>query len=294
MSHAPPWNVLDTPLTPPRRSVKQSSHFLQAHALLNLHIIHSSQALERTAPPGATAADPAAPTNNSTADTLHPALGPAGFKIYSPLTHPFAPGSVGGGGADGASSSSGWNTPPEFGAMELLRVMSRLARAETTYIPYFHLCRELGVRAVDGMVKGRVLDLRWTEPVTREADDTRVRSGSGAGTGAGVGAMPSPPLGAPLGGAFAGAGGSLPDIGPPPPIDEEEEMVAVSEVGAGMGMGPGAERVPDVFAEVMEVVGPKLVPTTPIMRYAMRDVVHEYEDDQSVSEYASLSDVDEY
>lgn len=178
--------------------------------------------------------------------------------------------------------------------MELLRVMSRLARAETTYIPYFHLCRELGVRAVDGMVKGRVLDLRWTEPVTREADDTRVRSGSGAGTGAGVGAMPSPPLGAPLGGAFAGAGGSLPDIGPPPPIDEEEEMVAVSEVGAGMGMGPGAERVPDVFAEVMEVVGPKLVPTTPIMRYAMRDVVHEYEDDQSVSEYASLSDVDEY
>ena len=61
-----------------------------------------------------------------------------------------------------------------------------------------------------------------------------------------------------------------------------------------MGMGPSAERVPDVFAEVMEVVGPKLVPTTPIMRYAMRDVVHEYEDDQSVSEYASLSDVDEY
>ena len=291
-----PWHVLNTPLTTPRRSVKQSSHFLQAHALLNLHIIHSSQALERTTPPGAAAADPAAPTNNSTADTLHPALGPAGFKIYSPLTHPFAPGSIGGGGGvDGSSSSSGWNTPPDFGAMELLRVMSRLARAETTYIPYFHLCRELGVRAVDGMVKGRVLDLRWTEPVTREADDVRVRSGSGAGTGAGVGAMsPPPPQGAPLAPGLVGAGGTMQDIGPPPPIDDGDDMEAVSEAGAGMGMGPSAERVPDVFAEVMEVVGPKLVPTTPIMRYAMRDVVHEYEDDQSVSEYASLSDVDDY
>ena len=50
----------------------------------------------------------------------------------------------------------------------------------------------------------------------------------------------------------------------------------------------------DVFEEVMEVIGPKLVPMTPIMRYAMRDVVQEYEDDQSISEYASLSDVDEY
>jgi hypothetical protein len=50
----------------------------------------------------------------------------------------------------------------------------------------------------------------------------------------------------------------------------------------------------DMYEEAMEVVGPKLVPTTPIMRFAMRDVVQEYEDDQSVSEYASLSDVDEY
>jgi hypothetical protein len=30
------------------------------------------------------------------------------------------------------------------------------------------------------------------------------------------------------------------------------------------------------------------------MRFAMHDVVAEYEDDQSISEYASLSDVDEY
>jgi hypothetical protein len=43
----------------------------------------------------------------------------------------------------------------------------------------------------------------------------------------------------------------------------------------------------DIYEEVM---GPKLVPITPIMRFAMRDVVQEYEDDQSISEYASLSD----
>ena len=43
-----------------------------------------------------------------------------------------------------------------------------------------------------------------------------------------------------------------------------------------------------------EVVGPKLVPTTPIMRFAMREVVQEYyaDDDRTESEYASLSDAD--
>lgn len=49
--------------------------------------------------------------------------------------------------------------------------------------------------------------------------------------------------------------------------------------------------------EEEEIVGPKLVPTTPIMRFAMREVVQEYyddEDDRTVSEYASLSDVEEY
>jgi hypothetical protein len=30
------------------------------------------------------------------------------------------------------------------------------------------------------------------------------------------------------------------------------------------------------------------------MRYAMREVIKEYEDDRSVSEYASLPDVEEY
>ena len=191
---------------------------------------------------------------------------------------------------EGSQSSSGLITgPPEFSAMELLKVMSRLARPETQYLPYFHLCRELGVRAVDGMVKGRVLDLRWTETVTKEnGEEPRVRShpplpmninmrDSGAALGGEVSGVGN--------GFIPGAGSASVGLGPPPPIDEDEAMEPVSEVEMHGG---------DVFEAVMEVIGPKLVPTTPIMRYAMRDVVQEYEDDQSISEYASLSDVDEY
>jgi hypothetical protein len=177
-------------------------------------------------------------------------------------------------------SSMSSSRPPEFSAMQLLKVMSRLTAPETHYLPYFHLCRELGVRPVDGMVKSRVLDLRWTETVTREVgEEMRVRSA--------VIATPTPPTPIPAGTAPAvtagmgiissGSSNVSPVLGPPPPIDDEEMMVSG-----------------DIYEEVMEVVGPKLVPMTPIMRFAMRDVVQEYEDDQSISEYASLSDVDEY
>ncbi|KAF9485627.1 hypothetical protein BDN70DRAFT_870925 [Pholiota conissans] len=267
--------------------VKQSSHFLQAHSLLNLHIIHSSQALTGTSQVGEGEAPPR-PTNNSTADTLHPGLGPAGFKIYSPLTFPFGPQSPSSNSGD-AQSSMGINGPPEFSAMELLKVMSRFARPETQYIPYFHLCRELGVRTVDGMIKGRVLDLRWTEPVTKEyGEEGRVRSST-------VPTMAAPVSPASINtqtpqGGFVASGSStnVTPIGPPPPIDDDDDIVPVSEADMGR-IHQG-----DVYEEVMEVIGPKLVPTTPVMRFAMRDVVHEYEDDQSVSEYASLSDVDEY
>ena len=62
-------------------------------------------------------------------------------------------------------SSMSPSGPPKFSAMQLLKVISRLSAPETHYLPYFHLCRELGVRAVDGMIKGRVLDLRQTETV---------------------------------------------------------------------------------------------------------------------------------
>ncbi|KAF8892892.1 hypothetical protein BD779DRAFT_1436351 [Infundibulicybe gibba] len=249
--------------------VKQSSHFLQAHSLLNLHIIHSSQ----SSPPAEEGgADQGQRHNTRSPDTLHPGLGPAGFKIYSPITNPHGPG----------SSHTAMNTDDrstamvagyysaDFTAMQLLKVMSRLAQPETQYLSYFLLCRELGVRAVDGMVKGRVLDLRWTDTVTKEnVEETRVRSGAG--------------LGAHLAGTRSSA--TAVDMVPP---SEEDEIVPISE----RDFGPARAEADE--SDMMEVVGPKLVPTTPIMRYAMREVVQEYEDDQSVSEYASLSDVDEY
>ncbi|KAG6846185.1 hypothetical protein H0H93_015548 [Arthromyces matolae] len=167
----------------------------------------------------------------------------------------------------------------DFTAMQLLKVMSRLTQPHTSYIPYFHLCREIGVRAVDGMIKGRLLDLRWTETVTKEnTEDLRTRSGvlNGAAGGPGPGGIPSyaPP------GIDPVAADMVPQVSA-----SEEGMIPVSEHELGQR---------DIYEDVLEVVGPKLVPTTPIMRYAMREVVQEYEDDRSVSEYASLSDVDEY
>lgn len=250
-------------LTP---SVKQSSHFLQAHALLNLHIIHSSQS-----PNAQEAANTSAAANTSNPETLHPGLGPAGFKIYSPITHPHGPSESGSGGDDRANALVAGYYAADFTAMQLLKVMSRLAQADAGgYLPYFLLCRELGVRAVDGMVKGRLLDLRWTETVTRENVD-----GLEEGRRSGVS-------------AFGGRGpGGIPSYSPPGVDPVAVEMIPQA---SEEGMVP----VSDIYEEAMEVVGPRLVPTTPIMRYAMRDVVQEYEDDQSVSEYASLSDVDEY
>ena len=183
-------------------------------------------------------------------------------------------------------SSMSSSRPPEFSAMQLLKVMSRLAAPETHYLPYFHLCRELGVRAVDGMVKGRVLDLRWTETVTREVgEEMRVRSAA-TPTPMVIPVGTAPAVTTPLQTRDSGneSRNISPVLGPPPPIDDEEMMVPVNEGMHGR----------DIYEEVMEVVGPKLVPITPIMRFAMRDVVQDYEDDQSISEYASLSDVDEY
>ncbi|KAJ7151410.1 hypothetical protein C8R43DRAFT_1127689 [Mycena crocata] len=229
--------------------IKQSSHFLQAHSLLNLHIIHSSQS------------SAAGPEDNngqvvSNPDALNPGLGPAGFKIYSPITNPHGPSPE-----DRSTAMTAGYYSAEFSAMELLKVMGRLAQHNVQYLPYFPLCRELGVRAVDGMVKGRVLDLRWTEPVTdehgseNEPVDMHLRATS-SGT------------------AVEGDAASTSDG------SQDGDMVPVSE---------------REFAreEYVEIVGCKLVPT-PIMKFAMREVVEEYEDQQSVSDYVSLSEVGEY
>lgn len=78
-------------------------------------------------------------------------------------------------------------------------------------------------------------------------------------------------------------------------MDLDDEMVALSEEEL-MRENQRAWELHGAEEEE-EIVGPKLVPTTPIMRYAMREVVQEYYDDddeRTVSEYASLSGVDEY
>lgn len=237
--------------------VKHSSHFLQAHSLLNLHIIHSSQSSQ---PPGhEDDSDPIRRPHSST-DAIHPGLGPAGFKIYSPITNPHGPVPN---PEDRENAMVAGYYSADFSAMHLLKVMSRLSQPGVNYLPYFLLCREMGVRAVDGLIKGRLLDLRWSNPVQAIEDEDWVnvagqhsrmagRSGTAVGTAEG----------------------------------EDGDMAAISEGGLDHLQGEEYEEE--------EVPGPKLVPTTPIMRYAMREVVQEYEDVQSVSEYASLSEVDEY
>ncbi|KAF9049277.1 hypothetical protein BDZ89DRAFT_1006617 [Hymenopellis radicata] len=245
-----------------RIGIRQSSHFLQAHALLNLHIIHSSQSPST----GATSSDGGRKRRSTpTADSVHPGLGPAGFKIYSPITSCGRPPT-----AD--STTAATYDVPEFTAMELLNVMSRITGPDVDYLPYFSLCRELGVRAVDGMVKGRVLDLRWTEPVTNEnhvdGRMTRPTSTYHPAANSDVTAVNSPPAA----------------------VSEEGDMEAISEQEQEYYLNHHHEWEDDD----LEVVGPKLVPTTPIMRFAMAEVVAEYEDAGTESEYASLTDVDEY
>jgi hypothetical protein len=102
-------------------------------------------------------------------------------------------------------------------------------------IPYFPLCRELGVGAVDGMVKGRILELRWTETITREGAE-RVTPRKFA-----------PPADK----RFSEASGDWIPVSP----RSEEGVFEERELEADQA-----------------IIGPVLVPTTPIMRFAMRAV----------------------
>ena len=202
--------------------------------------------------------------HNRSTDTIHPGLGPASLKVYSPTQPSRA--------RDSAITDERANVMvagyynADFTAMQLLKVMSRLTQPDVTYLPYFLLCREIGVRAVDGMVKGRVLDLRWTEPVSKEGNWDR---------GSRRASRPIMTRPRTVVDSMACDGHDL-------AILPEEQIRPVDE----------DDDDEDDQDEI--VVGPKLFPATPIMRFAMREVVQEYEDEQSVSEYASLSDVDEY
>ena len=62
------------------------------------------------------------------------------------------------------------NDTADFAASQLIKVMVKLTENEdgpVRALPYFLLCKEIGVKSVDGMVRGRILDLRWTDVVKR-------------------------------------------------------------------------------------------------------------------------------
>lgn len=277
-----PAPVVICELTNRSNAVLQSSHFIQAHALLNLHVIHSS----RLAQAGADS------RRNSTAqrqDARQPAGGEApaigrGFSIYSPLAGPprnphAAPTGVDSGGNDAPPDA------PSFTGVQLLRVLARLTEPGVRSLSYFMLCREFGARAIDGMVRGRILDLRWTEPVTREDAPEprrthRQRARRRSGTGSHYEGLESPTL---VDQDFAD---EIHDNGQAA-TDTRDNDGASDTVDEGFAVIPRADA---------DIMGPRILPATPILRFAMAQVVSEYEDTSSVSEYASLSDadIDEY
>ena len=269
--------------------VKQSSHFLQAHALLNLHVIHSAQApppneeqenpmSPRQANANGHAGQPEASGTAMQRSPSQPLGSGAGFRIYSPLTLNLDPHAS---PASLTPAGTSADTAAEFTAIQLLKVMNRFAQPGTRALSYFHLCREMGARAVDGMVRGRILDLRWTDPISKEGWDPRVLS---MRVRESIHANRVP-----------GAGSSGTMVNEVPEGMDEDDMVALSdeeylrEEQRLLELRGGVE-------EEEEIIGPKLVPTTPIMRFAMKEVVQEYydDDDRTVSEYASLSEVEEY
>jgi len=248
------------------------------------------------------------------------------------------------------------------------------------------LCKEIGVKAVDGMVRARILDLRWTDVVrrsntigmedrtnpnsqsilqihashsqiqsrTQSADVLRIRGGGATYDGSLTPKEISPKASQTTRDSRVSrasrASRDLDDgviihetenghtqiqehdreqdhddrashhvrsqshtraesaatmINPQEAIYDAEEgeiIPALSDAGDTPVTGPGEQRYQPRYEEVVEedngydvFVGPKLLPATPIMRYAMREVVGDYiVEEDTVSEYASLSDVNEY
>ena len=282
------------------------------------------------------------------------------------------------------------NDTADFTASQLIKVMIKMAENEdgpARALPYFLLCKEIGVKAVDGMVRGRILDLRWTDVVKRSntigmedrtnpnsqsvlqlhashsqiqsrnqsADVLRVRGGGATVDGSMTPKEITPkasqttrdsrdladetsihetgndhvqvqehdrdndqdqdqdhdqvdhgPPNVRSHAAHARAESADTMINPQEPIYDAEEgeiVPALSDAGDTPVTGPGERGYQSRYhhEEVEEddgddgFVGPKLLPATPIMRYAMREVVRDYVvDEDTASEYASLSDVNEY
>ena len=66
-----------------------------------------------------------------------------------------------------------------FSPTDLIQVMKRLTQSPYS-VPYFKLCREIGTKNVDSMIKTRILELRWTRTIVPEEDaEERVWSEDG-------------------------------------------------------------------------------------------------------------------
>ncbi|KAH9813930.1 hypothetical protein DFH28DRAFT_328430 [Melampsora americana] len=128
---------------------EESSQFLQAYALLHYHLVNSEQ--NHNPPdrnrqeiyPGNPGTELHQPTSFSASDLLY---------VMQTLTKPIE--------LEPESQSE----YPDFRPPQ---------PAESGYrtIPYFELCRRIGVGAVDEMIRGRILDLRWTRCVNPDLGD---------------------------------------------------------------------------------------------------------------------------
>lgn len=281
--------------------VKQGSHFLQAHALLNLHVIHSAQAPppdEEDGPASprspqhmqATTPQNPVPPGMQRAASHQPLSTGTGFRIYSPLTLNADP-HVSSGGFNPAGTGS--DTAAEFTAIQLLKVMDRLVQPGVRALSYFHLCREFGARAIDAMVRGRILDLRWTDTVSREGIDPRVLS---MRVRESLHVNRTPGHDSLHINRLPGAGSSGTMVNEIPEDEDPDADITALTDEEYLQEERRVMALRNLEVEDEEIVGPKVLPITPIMRFAMREVVQEYyeDDDGTASEFHSLSDVEEY
>ena len=65
---------------------------------------------------------------------------------------------------------SGNSPTRQFTRRQLLEVMELLVDTPHS-VPYFDLCRKYGQSAVDALIRTRILELRWTEPIVNEDVD---------------------------------------------------------------------------------------------------------------------------
>lgn len=61
--------------------------------------------------------------------------------------------------------------PANYTHKELLAIQEENRQIAT--LPYFPLCRQIGVHEVDAMIRGRLLELRWSPAITEEGYPAR-------------------------------------------------------------------------------------------------------------------------